>query len=101
MALTRRQKEVLDFIAAYQVENGYSPSYEEIARGLDLASIATVHKHISALQTKNYLHRNNNQSWDRSQRVNRSRAIRTRPASASPISSARKTRTPSKCAAIR
>jgi repressor LexA len=62
MALTRRQKEVLDFIAAYQVENGYSPSYDEIARGLKLASIATVHKHISALQTKNYLHRSHNQS---------------------------------------
>jgi repressor LexA len=62
MALTRRQKEVLDFIASFQVEFGYSPSYEEIARGLKLASIATVHKHISALQTKNYLHRNHNQS---------------------------------------
>lgn len=62
MALTRRQKEVVDFIAAYQVENGYSPSYEEIARGLNLASIATVHKHISALQTKNYLNRSHNQS---------------------------------------
>jgi repressor LexA len=62
MALTRRQKEVLDFIASYQVENGYSPSYDEIARGLNLASIATVHKHISALQTKNYLHRSHNQS---------------------------------------
>ena len=62
MALTKRQKEVLDFIAMYQVEKGYSPSYEEIARGLDLASIATVHKHISALQTKNYLHRGHNQS---------------------------------------
>ncbi len=62
MALTRRQKEVLDFVASYQVENGYSPSYEEIARGLDLASIATVHKHVSALQTKNYLHRSHNQS---------------------------------------
>ena len=62
MALTRRQKEVLDFIAAWQVENGFSPSYEEIARGLELASIATVHKHISALQTKNYLHRSHNQS---------------------------------------
>src|ERR1700733_8273560 len=62
MALTRRQKEVLDFIAAYQVEKGYSPSYEEIARGLDLASIATVHKHVSSLQTKNYLHRSHNQS---------------------------------------
>jgi repressor LexA len=62
MALTRRQKDVLDFIAAYQVDNGYSPSYDEIARGLKLASIATVHKHISALQTKNYLHRSHNQS---------------------------------------
>jgi repressor LexA len=62
MALTRRQKEVLDFIAAYQVEKGYSPSYEEIAQGLDLASIATVHKHISALQSRNYLHRSHNQS---------------------------------------
>jgi repressor LexA len=62
MALTRRQKEVLDFIAAFQVEFEYSPSYEEIARGLKLASIATVHKHISALQTKNYLHRSHNQS---------------------------------------
>ncbi len=62
MALTRRQKEVLDFVAAYQVENGYSPSYEEIARGLKLASIATVHKHISALDKKNYLQRSHNQS---------------------------------------
>ena len=62
MAITRRQKEVLDFIASFQVEFGYSPSYEEIARGLNLNSIATVHKHISALQTKNYLHRSHNQS---------------------------------------
>jgi repressor LexA len=62
MAITRRQKEVLDFIAAYQAENGYSPSYEEIAQGLDLASTATVHKHISALEKKNYLHRSHNQS---------------------------------------
>jgi repressor LexA len=62
MAITRRQKEVLDFIASWQVENGYSPSYEEIARGLNLASIATVHKHISALDKKNYLQRSHNQS---------------------------------------
>ena len=42
MALTRRQKDVLDFIAGYQVDNGFNPSYEEIARGLKLSSIATV-----------------------------------------------------------
>lgn len=62
MALTRRQKEVVDFISNFVDENGYSPSYEEIARGLDLASLATVHKHISALQAKNYLRRGFNQS---------------------------------------
>ena len=57
MALTRRQKDVLDFIAGYQVENGYNPSYEEIAKGLNLASLATVHKHISTLEGKQYLKR--------------------------------------------
>jgi repressor LexA len=62
MALTGRQKQVLDFIAAYHVEHGISPSYEEIARELNLASIATVHKHISALDKKNYLNRSHNQS---------------------------------------
>ncbi len=62
MALTKRQKEVLDFIAGFVDENGYSPSYEEIAHALDLASLATVHKHIGALEEKNYLKRGANQS---------------------------------------
>ena len=62
MALTRRQKEVVDFIAAFVDDNGYSPSYEEIAHALHLASLATVHKHISALQAKNYLKRTHNRS---------------------------------------
>src|ERR1700745_3931093 len=62
MALTKRQKQVLDFIAGFVEENGYCPSYEEIARGLELASLATVHKHISVLETKNYLKRGFNQS---------------------------------------
>ncbi len=62
MALTKRQKQVLDFIATFVDENGYCPSFEEIARGLDLASLATVHKHISVLETKSYLKRGFNQS---------------------------------------
>ncbi|MBV9745892.1 MAG: transcriptional repressor LexA [Acidobacteriia bacterium] len=62
MPLTKRQKQVLDFIARFQDENGYCPSFEEIARGLDLSSLATVHKHISALETKSYLKRGFNQS---------------------------------------
>jgi repressor LexA len=62
MALTKRQKQVLDLVAKLIDENGYSPSYEEIARGLDLASLATVHKHITALVNKSYLKRGHNQS---------------------------------------
>lgn len=62
MALTRRQKEVLDFIAQFVDEHGYCPSYEEIASGLSLASLATVHKHIQTLETKQYLKRGFNQS---------------------------------------
>src|SRR3954452_3713320 len=62
MALTKRQKQVLDFIAGFVDDNGYCPSFEEIARGLDLASLATVHKHISVLEEKSYLKRGYNQS---------------------------------------
>jgi repressor LexA len=62
MALTKRQKQVMDLIARFVDENGFSPSYEEIASGLGLASLATVHKHISALETKSYLRRGFNQS---------------------------------------
>jgi repressor LexA len=62
MALTKRQKQVLDFLAQFVDENGYCPSYEEIAQGLDLASLATVHKHISVLTAKGYLKRGYNQS---------------------------------------
>ena len=62
MALTKRQKQVMDLIARFVDDNGYSPSYEEIARGLNLASLATVHKHISALEAKSYLRRGFNQS---------------------------------------
>ncbi len=62
MALTKRQKQVLEFIANFVDEHQYCPSYEEIARGLDLASLATVHKHISVLEAKNYLKRGFNQS---------------------------------------
>jgi repressor LexA len=62
MALTRRQKEVMDFLAGFIERNGYSPSYEEIAAGLGLASLATVHKHIQALEGKQYLRRSYNHS---------------------------------------
>jgi repressor LexA len=62
MALTRRQKEVMDFIWGFIQKHGYSPSYDEIATGLELASLATVHKHIQALEGKQYLRRSYNHS---------------------------------------
>jgi repressor LexA len=62
MALTPRQKDVLDFISGFVEEKGFCPSYEEIGDGLGLASLATVHKHISALEARGYLLRSFNQS---------------------------------------
>ena len=62
MALTPRQKQLLDYLIDFIDTNGYNPSYEEIATGLNLASLATVHKHISALERKKYIRRGHNQS---------------------------------------
>lgn len=60
MALTRRQKEVLDFLRGFLARRGFVPSYEEIAEGLRLSSVATVHKHLALLQQKGYLRRGPN-----------------------------------------
>ncbi|MGA8307450.1 MAG: helix-turn-helix domain-containing protein, partial [Candidatus Acidiferrales bacterium] len=62
MTLTKRQKEVLNYLVAFMNKNGYSPSFEEIARALKLTSLATVHKHLSTLEKKNYIRRGYNQS---------------------------------------
>jgi repressor LexA len=52
----------MDFLASFIEKRGYSPSYEEIAGGLKLASLATIHKHIQALEAKQYLRRSYNHS---------------------------------------
>jgi repressor LexA len=62
MAITRRQKEVYDFVAEFVQEHGYSPSFEEIGEGLGLNSLATVHKHISNLEKKGLVKRDFNRS---------------------------------------
>jgi repressor LexA len=62
MALTRRQKQVYDFLAQFVEKNGYSPSFEEIGEGLGLSSLATVHKHVSNLEQKGLLKRDYNRS---------------------------------------
>ena len=62
MAVTRRQKEVVDFLESFVARNGYSPSFEEIARGMGLKSLATVHKHVTNLEKKGLLDRVHNRS---------------------------------------
>lgn len=62
MAITKRQRQVYDFIAEFVQRNQYSPSFEEIGEGLGLTSLATVHKHISNLETKGLLSRDYNRS---------------------------------------
>jgi repressor LexA len=62
MAITKRQRQVYDFIHGFVQENGYSPSFEEIGHGLGLSSLATVHKHISNLEKKGLLKRDYNRS---------------------------------------
>ncbi len=82
MAITRRQREVYDFLQNFIEEHGYSPSFEEIGAGLGLSSLATVHKHISNLQEKGLLKRDYNRS--RSIDVVKMRG-RSRPPSAVPL----------------
>ena len=53
--MTERQKIVLDFIAMYIKINGYSPSYQEIAIGLNLRSKSNIHRIIHSLQKKGLL----------------------------------------------
>ncbi|MBI5115607.1 transcriptional repressor LexA [Candidatus Poribacteria bacterium] len=53
--LTRRQKEVLDFVRDFVAEKGYSPSLEEIGAGFGMSSVATVHKHLTHLRQKGFI----------------------------------------------
>src|SRR5581483_3119826 len=62
MAITKRQRQVYDFISSFVQSNGYSPSFEEIGEGLGLSSLATVHKHVSNLEDKGLLKRDYNRS---------------------------------------
>src|SRR6266516_3955143 len=48
--LTRRQREILDFISGHITEKGYAPSFEEIAGRFAFRSLATVHEHLTNLE---------------------------------------------------
>ncbi len=63
--LTRRQREILDFLNEFIEQHGYAPSLEEIGRRFGLSSLATVHKHLTNLQEKGFIRR----AWNRSRSV--------------------------------
>jgi repressor LexA len=62
MHLTRRQKEILDYLGRHIDRKGYAPTIEEIGDHFGLSSLATVHKHLTNLQEKGLIKR----AWNRS-----------------------------------
>ncbi len=62
MPLTRRQKQILDFLQSYIELHGYAPSFEEIAEHFRFRSLATVHEHLTNLERKGYIQRGHNES---------------------------------------
>lgn len=53
--LTKKQKQILDFIHEFQRDHGYSPSYREIASHFDLSSVATVFQHVKNLEKRGFV----------------------------------------------
>ncbi len=62
MPLTKRQKEILDYIEGFIAQKGYAPSFEEIAGSFGYSSLATVHEHLSNLERKGYIRKSYNES---------------------------------------
>lgn len=63
--LTKRQREILDYLTDFIQQHGYAPSLEEVGKRFGLSSLATVHKHLTNLQDKGFIRR----SWNRSRSV--------------------------------
>ncbi|MGH7897901.1 MAG: transcriptional repressor LexA [Candidatus Binatia bacterium] len=60
--LTKRQKQIVDYLDEYIAEHGYAPTLEEIGGKFDLSSPATVHKHLTNLEDKGMIRRRWNHS---------------------------------------
>lgn len=57
MPVTRRQKQILDFLTAYRRRHGYSPSIEEIRDHLGLSAVSTVHRHLENMAAEGLITR--------------------------------------------
>ncbi len=62
MPLTKRQKDILDYVKDFLHRHGYSPTLEEIAKHFSLASLNGVYKHLRALEERGFIRRLSNQS---------------------------------------
>ena len=62
MPLTKRQKQIVDYLADYIQNNGFAPSFEEIAEHFSFNSLATVHEHLTNLERKGFIRRSHNES---------------------------------------
>ena len=65
MVLTKRQKELIDYIEDYLGRHGYAPTLEEIGEHFGLNSLATVHKHLTNLENKGLIRR----TWNHSRAI--------------------------------
>jgi|TARA_B100001750_G_scaffold199622_1_gene173343 repressor LexA len=69
MYLTKRQKEIVDYLRGYISRYGYAPTFDEIASSFGFTSKGTVYKHIRALKEKGVIQH----QW------NKARSIELRP----------------------
>jgi repressor LexA len=60
--LTKRQKQMVDYLENYIDEHGYAPTLAEVGEYFGLSSLATVHKHLRNLETKGFIRRTHNHS---------------------------------------
>lgn len=54
--LTKRQHDLLQFIAEHIRDHGYSPSYEEMMIAMDLGSKSGIHRMVKALAERGFIH---------------------------------------------
>lgn len=57
---TKKQRQILEFIAEFISQHGYSPSYREIMKGLNYTSVATVALHVNSLIKRGHLVKRDN-----------------------------------------
>lgn len=88
--ITKRQKQVLDFITKYQEKHIYAPSLEEISKHFKFASVSTAHFHIETLSEKGFIVKKKNQPrafsvnkkfFPKSKRISKTNKKTTKPIS--------------------